>query len=179
MDTPAALFLQDQHGSLVPLDPLLAFWLKKTFLTVELRSGMFLFCAVNFFTWYIKVRRHPACKGEKQRVETFLILAVFGIIFVRYGNWFSRLEQVENAPKFPRPSEGVNQFANGFRNLTNQLKFSGCSWLLAILVLERKVIPNPASLRKSCKICCNTSHVHDSHVYILERMFKCCMVCIF
>ena len=57
-----------------------------------------------------------------------LTIALFGIIFVRYGNWFSRLEQVENAPKFPRPWEGGNQFANGFQNLTNQLQFSSCSY---------------------------------------------------
>ena len=39
-------------------------------------------------------------------------LALFGIFFVRYGNWISRAEQVENAPKFPRLSEGGNQFTN-------------------------------------------------------------------
>ena len=42
--------------------------------------------------------------------------ALFGIIFVRYGNWILCLKQVRNAPKFPRPSEGKNQFTNGFRN---------------------------------------------------------------
>ena len=68
---------------------------------------------------------------------------MFGIFFVRYGNWISRLEQVENAPKFPRPSEG--EFTNGFWNLTNQLSFWSCSLLLAVLVLKRKVIPNSAN----------------------------------
>ena len=43
-----------------------------------------------------------------------VILALIGIIFVRYGNRFSRFEQVENAPKFSRPSEGEKQFTNGF-----------------------------------------------------------------
>ena len=36
------------------------------------------------------------------------ISRLFRIIFVRYGNWFSRLEQIENAPKISRPSEGEN-----------------------------------------------------------------------
>ena len=54
------------------------------------------------------------------------------------------VEQVENAPKFPQPSEGENQFTNGFQNLTNKHPFSSCSLLLAVLVLERKVIPNTA-----------------------------------
>ena len=98
------------------------------------------FSGVNMFIWSGTVVR--VMQVSSKLFWYIWLLAVFGIIFVRYGNWFSRLEQVENAPKFPRPSEGGNQFANGFRNLTNQLKFSGCSWLLAILVLERKVIPN-------------------------------------
>ena len=81
------------------------------------------------------------------RVHTHLesIIALFGIFLVRYGKWFLRLEQVENAPKFPRPSEGGNKFTNGFQNLTNKHPFSRCSLLLAVLVLERKVIPNTAN----------------------------------
>ena len=50
-------------------------------------------------------------------------IALFGVIFVRYGNWISLLEQVENTPKFSQPSEGQHLFTNGFRNLTNQLQF--------------------------------------------------------
>ena len=75
----------------------------------------------------------------------FSVIALFGIFLVRYGKWFLRLEQVENAPKFPRPSEGGNKFTNGFQNLTNKHPFSSCSLLLAVLVLERKVIPNTAN----------------------------------
>ena len=47
---------------------------------------------------------------------------------------------------YTRPSEGGNQFTNGFQNLTNKHPFSSCSLLLAVLVLERKVIPNTAIL---------------------------------
>ena len=62
---------------------------------------------------------------------------------IRYLFRSIRLQQVENAPKFPRPSEGENQFTNGFQNLTNQHS-SAVHYFWQFLILERKVIQNTA-----------------------------------
>ena len=90
--------------------------------------NLFLYVVLHFHTTLHMVP-YLARPTERHCPKNDMLLALFGIFLVRYGNWFSRPEQVENAPKFPQPSEGGNQFANGFRNLTNHLQFLSCSYI--------------------------------------------------
>ena len=71
-------------------------------------------------------------------------LAVFTDLLERNGNWSSHRKQVDNAPKFPQPSESENHFTNGRLNLTSHIKFSRCSFRISSTRPIRKTTRNSA-----------------------------------
>ena len=74
--------------------------------------------------------RHP--KPETKTIQNAslffnkvnFVLSLSGIIFVWYGNWFSRLEQVHNAPKFPTAIRGWESIYKWLPILSTSINFS-------------------------------------------------------
>ena len=86
---------------------------------------------------------------ERHCPKNDMLLALFGIFLVRYGNWFSRPEQVENAPKFPgHQRAGISlQMASEIWPINFnsrpvqyfwQFSFSNEKWFRTLLLVESR-----------------------------------------